>query len=112
MCTSLSESLTKSIYTLDVVGKFLSSMDGSLSKEYLYSLSNIDNVYLLLHCRGNSEVILHCTLPEHLSFHVQDKSVWREFSNSIVNMSNYVLFYKIGASQEYLYSTNNNIVIL
>ena len=45
MCTSLSESLTKSIYTLDIVGKFLSSMDRSLQQEYLYSLLNIAHAY-------------------------------------------------------------------
>ena len=45
MCTSLSESFTKSIYTLDIVVKFLSSMDGSLQQEYLYSLLNIAHAY-------------------------------------------------------------------
>ena len=58
MCTPLSESLTKSIYTIDIVGKFLSSMVGSLQQEYLYSLLNIARVYFLLDCQGNSEVIL------------------------------------------------------
>ena len=53
-------------------------MDGSLQQEYLYSLLNIAHAYFLLHCRGNSEVLR--------SKHVKDKSVWREYSNSIINM--------------------------
>ena len=53
-------------------------MDGSLQQEYLYSLLNIAHAYFLLHCRGNSEVLC--------SKHVKDKSVWREYSNSIINM--------------------------
>ena len=53
-------------------------MDGSLQQEYLYSFLDIAHAYFLLHCRGNIEVLC--------SEHVKDKSVWREYSNSIINM--------------------------
>ena len=46
-CVSLSKSLTKSIYTLDIVGKILSSMDG-------YSLLNIAHAYLFCIVEGIS----------------------------------------------------------
>ena len=76
MCTSLSKSLTKSIYTLDIVGKFLSSMEKSLQQEYLYL--NIAHAFFF---KSIAEGIARL-----YSKHVKDKSVWREYSNSIVNV--------------------------
>ena len=76
-----------------------------LNQEYLYS-SYCRKVPVL-----NGWIIIARVFILSLKYaHVKDKNVWREYLNYFVNMSNYVLFYKMDASREYLYSTNNNIV--